>query len=1398
VKLRLTFRTVVPAVLTLLLATPALAANGTAEAPFRSYTVLDGLTQSNVVDIEQDQAGYLWFTTARGLNRFDGKDFDQYTIADGLLHNSLTALHINAENSVWVGDARGGITVLHGTRVVRTIEPQSGLVNPVLDIEFVGNRKFAILEDVGIAEISTDGSEFVVSHLVGEKGMGLSNMSVYGSDVWIESATGLYRLTLNGEPTLELLSDSVRTIHVDSTGRLWVADTGGNVGIWRDGAVDQLAKIESENEIVGIAKDREGMVWVATSKELFKFSSRSEKADAVNTDVQTYVGVDDVTSTFIDKEDSLWLSSGSRLIRFLGDRFQHFRLRTEFDSETVWAISEDRHGRLWFGTDSKLLLRQHDESLVVIDQDFGIPQGAVRDIVADRQGSLWIGITDHGLYHFDIDAMMATHVSETGTTDVLDLTLAQDGAVWFSTVGSGVHRYQPADKLMTRFNTPDSTSAYSLDVWADGSVWYGADEVGIVRLMPDGDGGFEQTIIGDAGNPLNSEYSYTRLVPDGEGGYEKEVLNPVEGLSKRLFNHIRLTGPDSAWIVTEEGGLYRFENGSFTDIGAATPLADQTVYLVEPLENGTVVVGGEQGLYQFRPGEPGITHYNQQTGFIGLETNVHATFVDSSGHLWIGTVDGATRMDTSQPMPTAFEPTPTIVRVETQLDNLQILDNQEIEPRQLGAHVEFAAISLLNPRGMQYSYKLNGADSAWGSPTTSRAVSYPRISPGSYEFVVRARYPGGDWSSDAATHRFTVLPFFWQQPWFALAVFLIVIAALRAFMVYRTRNIEWLNDTLRAQVMERTESIEKAHKKLLISNERLSKEIDARTELEMRFVNAFENAPIGMGLLDAGGTLLDANPALKNMFWPALINRRFAETVADEYRERFVAQYEKLVTSELDSLHEKLVCLGPAGEELQVLLHLSAICSDTGQFLYSVLQVQDVTESVKLTSQLEYQASYDELTGLLNRRAFETQLEHTLDGGDQREAKSYLMFMDLDQFKVVNDTSGHTAGDQLLRSVSEILLDNVRKNDIVGRLGGDEFGIILKECPIDVAKRIAESIRESVEVFRFHWDAQTYRIGVSIGGVPVDPDVGDISELQQLADAACYAAKEAGRNRVHMVSGEEDSARAHRGQVRWVQRLREAMEKNRFAIYAQVIKPIAEDIDEPERMEILLRLRDPETRKLIPPGAFLPAAERYGLSVELDKWVIKSLFDMLFVHHAFDVVHRSYWINLSGSSVGDRRFADFLKDAVRKSPLPPGTINFEITETAVIRSIAEANELMASLQEMGCRFALDDFGTGVSSFGYLKNLPVDYVKIDGSFIRDLMHDETDRIFVKSIIDIAHALNMKAVAEFVENDEILQTVRDLGVDYAQGFAVGKPFVFAPRFPKSPDLINDLSDIQSQTG
>ncbi len=585
------------------------------------------------------------------------------------------------------------------------------------------------------------------------------------------------------------------------------------------------------------------------------------------------------------------------------------------------------------------------------------------------------------------------------------------------------------------------------------------------------------------------------------------------------------------------------------------------------------------------------------------------------------------------------------------------------------------------------------------------------------------------------------------------------------------------------QMADALEESSKAERKRANELARANRE---RNELETRYRRAFDIAPIGMGLLDIDGMLFNTNPALREMLWPdsgAPPQFRFAEMLDGDDLDRFTSQYKKLISGELDSLDENLSCRNAAGEIIQTLVSLSTVRCEMNNFLYAVLQVQDVTESQKLADQLEYQARNDELTGLLNRRSFEVELGRAWEQGNTGKKKSYLLFMDLDQFKVVNDTSGHAAGDQLLKNVSEILLDKVRDNDTVCRLGGDEFGIILWRCPTDVAKNIAESIRAGIESLRFHWETETYHIGISIGGLAIDPAVGDTAEVQQLADAACYAAKEEGRNRVHLVAGEKDSARVRRGQVRWVQRLREAMDRNHFAIYGQMIKPLAEDADEPERLEILLRLRNPVTRKLIPPGAFLPAAERYGMSVELDQWVVQSLLDKLFIHQSFQAEHRKYWINLSATSIGDQRFAKFLTDAIEHSPLPPGTVNFEITETSVIRSVVEAGKLMSALREMGCQFAMDDFGSGLSSFEYLKKLPVDYLKIDGKIVRNILSDETNRIFVKSIIDIARALGIKTIAEFVETDELLEMVRDLGADYAQGFSIHRPFELAPRFPQS---------------
>ncbi|MEL7298406.1 MAG: EAL domain-containing protein, partial [Pseudomonadota bacterium] len=399
----------------------------------------------------------------------------------------------------------------------------------------------------------------------------------------------------------------------------------------------------------------------------------------------------------------------------------------------------------------------------------------------------------------------------------------------------------------------------------------------------------------------------------------------------------------------------------------------------------------------------------------------------------------------------------------------------------------------------------------------------------------------------------------------------------------------------------------------------------------------------------------------------------------------------------------------------------------------------------------------------------------------------FLLYMDLDQFKIVNDTSGHAAGDELLRVVADLLRKSVRGDDLIGRLGGDEFAIILKDCPQRIAEDIAETIRGLIEELRFRWEDETYKIGVSIGVARLDATVTSAEDAQQIADAACYAAKNNGRNRVHLAHSEDSNVVAQRGEVRWAQRLTDAMEHDRFTLYGQRIKSVQPVEGAPDHIEVLVRLRDPEKKRLVPPGAFLPAAERYGLSTKLDEWVVRNLLRTLYLHQSFDAKRKQYWINLSGSSVGNDKFVDFLIESMNNSPVEPGLINFEITETAVIRNLNEAGRLMGKLHDMGCKFALDDFGTGLSSFSHLKKLPVDYLKIDGTFIRNIIDDRIDQIFVQSIIDIAHSMGIKAVVEYVENEEIEALVTKMGADFVQGHAINQPKLLTPEFP-SLDLLN----------
>ena len=447
------------------------------------------------------------------------------------------------------------------------------------------------------------------------------------------------------------------------------------------------------------------------------------------------------------------------------------------------------------------------------------------------------------------------------------------------------------------------------------------------------------------------------------------------------------------------------------------------------------------------------------------------------------------------------------------------------------------------------------------------------------------------------------------------------------------------------------------------------------------------------------------------------------------------------------------------GNERSIELSASPIRNSDRELIGAVVLLHDVTEMRGLARQMSYQATHDALTGLVNRREFERRLEEAIESGHRGDGQHVLCYLDLDRFKIVNDTSGHLAGDSMLREVAKLLRDAVRDSDTVGRLGGDEFGTLLVGCPLDKARQIADDLTRSVGEYRFVWKDKIFNIGVSVGLVEISRESGTLEELLAAADTACYVAKKQGSGRVVVYSARDEALARHTGEIQWLQRLQGALKENRFHLYQQVIVAAHGDDGGPA-LEVLLRLQD-EAGHELPPSEFMRAAERYRLMGLVDRWVVPV------------PAHRSVAINVSGQTLGDAQFLEFVVECFDTSGVAPAQVCFEINESAVVANLDHARRFVGVLHGMGCQFALDDFGSGVGSFSNLKNLPLDYLKIDGSFMRNLARDTVNQAMVAAMIKLARTLNFKVIAEQVEDAASVDVARRMGVDYLQGYAIGRP-------------------------
>ena len=467
------------------------------------------------------------------------------------------------------------------------------------------------------------------------------------------------------------------------------------------------------------------------------------------------------------------------------------------------------------------------------------------------------------------------------------------------------------------------------------------------------------------------------------------------------------------------------------------------------------------------------------------------------------------------------------------------------------------------------------------------------------------------------------------------------------------------------------------------------------------------------------------------------------------------------------------------GTEYSLEIITSPIRNNKGENKGAVLIFHDVTELIGMARQLSYQATHDDMTGLINRREFEDRLESALQQAKETNISHAIAYLDLDQFKVVNDTCGHAAGDELLKQLGNELQYRMRDNDTLARLGGDEFGILLTDIEPRQAIRRIEELHHSIGKFRFEWEDKVFEVGACIGLVSITSESGTLADVMSAADSACFVAKDSGRNRVHVYKVDDREIAKRQNEMQWLQKITRAFEEQRFMLYYQPIKPLSEHAKEAGmHCEFLLRMLDENGNPVLPTG-FIAAAERYQLMKTIDRWVVDAVLEALANDDLTGELNfATCAINLSGQSFSDDSFLQYVIEKIQDSPVDPKRLCFEITETAAIANINHAMRFINSLKEIGCKFSLDDFGRGLSSFGYLKDLPVDYLKIDGSFVRDLAHDPIDYAMVEAINQIGHVMDIATIAEYVQTNAALELLSGLGVDFVQGSIIAEPKPIIP--------------------
>jgi diguanylate cyclase (GGDEF)-like protein/PAS domain S-box-containing protein len=543
---------------------------------------------------------------------------------------------------------------------------------------------------------------------------------------------------------------------------------------------------------------------------------------------------------------------------------------------------------------------------------------------------------------------------------------------------------------------------------------------------------------------------------------------------------------------------------------------------------------------------------------------------------------------------------------------------------------------------------------------------------------------------------------------------------------------------------------------------------------EAKYRELFQNVTAGVFQTSLDGKFLSANPAMVRLLGYDTEEELLGLDIAKEVYMYPDSRdnWSRTILEKGEIRNSELVLRKRDGTKIVVLENAQAVRSHTGEVMYFQGALTDITEAHEQSKRLSYDASHDALTGLINRREFELRVERAMEDRKVDKTEHAVCYMDLDKFKVINDSCGHVAGDELLRQLGAVLHARVRQGDTIARLGGDEFGVLLNHCTRENAILVSKNLLRAIRDFKFAWNQRQFPVGASIGLVPIDDSFANVTDVLSAADAACYQAKDRGRNQLHLYEPKDQTQGHYSGEIQWASRVKKALTNDEFILDIQPIIPVKPSARGSRYLEILVRMRD-ENGRQIPPGAFLPTVERYNLMGQLDSWVLKHTLAELSKESANLGAIGRVFINLSADSLLDSHFALNLSTILKQSQVPATKLCFEVTEASAMTNLTKANATINAVRELGCQFALDDFGTGVSSFAYLKALNVDYLKIDGAHIRDLANDKSDYEIVRAITHVGHALGREVIAESVESKRVLSALQEIGVDFVQGYTLAPP-------------------------